>query len=413
MTVTMPFPSLADGAVMTWRFEGIEVKRRDFDCQLSLTIEATIPGYEDSFPPTHFSGVSSSGRDTFRRLLDGFYGKDMEWARLLPKAYTLAREAYLQAAQTIDLGDVSLNWEDAWHVERFWPADGVTILYGQGSSGKGHLTLGMTRCLIGSSPFLSRQGKFGNGVYLDYEATERVLARRFNRHLMGDEGTQGTVYRMPGRGIAVADQTEAIARELKRRYAGWLVVDSAIPALGGDPLKSEVVGRMFNSLNQLHVPVWLLAHVTKSDDRRAEDYPFGSVFFHNLARMTWLVKKVGDDSRPDIEVGIYNKKANEGRELPAFGASIRFDDPYGPISIHPYDAASDGTLNKSMSLGRRIWSALASPKLTSQLAEELEKEPNEIRTAAGRRRDLVSIRIPGEREVTWSRIAKQDEQEQQ
>lgn len=394
------------GMDVSFDFEGVEVKRKDFDCQLSVRVS---PGFPDAFPPTHFSGESSSGRDTFRRNLDGFFGKGaLDWAKLLPKAYSLARTAYLQAAQSQNLADLPVTWDDQWQADGLWPADGVTILFGQGSHGKGHITTALALAVADGSPFLGRSTAKTDVLYLDYESNHRVATRRFNRHLFSTPGISGNIHYVPGRAIPVADQIDAIRRELTRTRSNALIVDSAIPATGSDPLKAEVVARLINALNTLGVPVWLLAHVTKGGE---EEYPYGSVFWHNLARMTWFVKRTDDeDDGSKIHVAMFNRKFNEGPRQKPFGAEIRFDDPAGPITVSPYEITNDPVLAKGLTASKRMWDALVTPKLTSQLADELDLPVNTIHVTGRRMRGRVrSVVFPGEKEATWSRISQLQE----
>jgi hypothetical protein len=110
-------------------------------------------------------------------------------------------------------------------------------------------------------------------------------------------------------------QQQAELRELADAIdATFVVIDSAAVACGGaDSLKPEAPGQYFPALRFLGRPSLTLAHVTKGDDLR---YPFGSVFWHNLARVTWSAEKVGALGHQVIlshRKG--NNHAHQGRQL--------------------------------------------------------------------------------------------------
>jgi hypothetical protein len=100
---------------------------------------------------------------------------------------------------------------------------------------------------------------------------------------------------------------------------GFMIIDSAGLACGGEPEKAEGAIRFFNALNSLGLSSLTTAHVTKEETK--ELYPFGSIFWHNGARMTWNVQ--GDRDLDVLHLGFFCRKANTLRERPdSFGLAI-------------------------------------------------------------------------------------------
>ena len=89
-------------------------------------------------------------------------------------------------------------------------------------------------------------------------------------------------------------------------------------------------------LSRLALPSLTVAHVTKADDDR---YPFGSIFYHNSAHITWNVKLVHDEG--DVaHVGLYCRKSNDDKPEPPFGVRIEFGPGGGPVTFKREDVAS-------------------------------------------------------------------------
>ena len=175
---------------------------------------------------------------------------------------------------------------------------GHTILYGTGGAGKGvvaaqwvaDLTAAGTRVLV-----------------LDYEQNPAEWRRRVTT-LGGDArlvryaeplgpdwtGKRGPLWR-------VVEQLAALRAAWE---AGLVVVDSIAVATAGtdDPYAPDSPARYAAALQRLGAPVLSLAHVNRGDDAR---YPFGSVFWHNLARLTWSLEEQDDGSRV-----LTNRKVN-------------------------------------------------------------------------------------------------------
>ena len=163
-----------------------------------------------------------------------------------------------------------------------------TILYGSGGVGKGTFACYLITRLVAAGHRV---------LILDYENHGDEWARRYFG-LAGRDGSEDVLWVAPltsswgGRRGAIWQQAGDV-RELAAAFrATFVVIDSIVPACGGsDPMDPGTVALYAGALELLGVPVLSLGHVTKADDLR---YPFGSVFWHNLARITWSLHRDGD-----------------------------------------------------------------------------------------------------------------------
>ena len=120
-------------------------------------------------------------------------------------------------------------------------------------------------------------------------------------------------------------QLDRIRRIVRDEALDYVIFDSIAFACDGPPEASEVAGRYFQSLRQLGIVGSLhIAHISKADG--ADQKPFGSAFWHNGARATWNMKL----SEPvtggnQVNIGLYNRKANLGALRPAVGFDITFE----------------------------------------------------------------------------------------
>jgi hypothetical protein len=189
-------------------------------------------------------------------------------------------------------------------------AEEDTVLFGAGDTGKGVLACDWIVRLAGDGHRV---------LVLDYENHPTEWSRRV-RALGGADAVERVVHVSPtsptwGGPRGAIWQQQAELRELADAIeATFVVVDSAAVACGAaDSLKPEAPGQYFPALRYLGGPTLTLAHVTKGDDMR---YPFGSVFWHNLARITWSAEKVGGQGHQVIlshRKG--NNHAHQGKSL--------------------------------------------------------------------------------------------------
>ena len=202
---------------------------------------------------------------------------------------------------------------------------GHTILHGMGGVGKGTLTAWWIVNLIAG----------GHRVLLvDYEGHPEEWARRIYG-LGGSEAITAVLHVSPssadwkGHRGAIWAQAQDLHTLAVEWGATYMVVDSIVPASGGtDPLKPEAAGQYAAALVQIGRPTLSLGHVTKAD---SPVYPFGSIFWHNLARMSWSLTRDGET------VQLMCRKANNYAHLGRFVVSTTwFEGRLGEVALAPY-----------------------------------------------------------------------------
>jgi hypothetical protein len=91
--------------------------------------------------------------------------------------------------------------------------------------------------------------------------------------------------------------------------------------------QADTPREMFRAMARLGVPVLVLAHVTKSGGDH-QPYPYGSVFVHNYARMTWSAGKLSQDDEP-LRIELRCRKSNDRVTEP----SRIYEFVYGPDAL--------------------------------------------------------------------------------
>lgn len=170
-------------------------------------------------------------------------------------------------------------------LERLDPQE-PTILYGPGGVGKGSLASWWIVQLV-------RAGK--RVLILDYEHHGGEWRRRIEG-LGGLDVLDMVSWLAPtAAGLGpIWTHADRLRDWVDVNLIDYVVIDSAVMACGGgDVMKPETPSQYNAALQVLGVPSLTLAHVTKLHDA---SYPFGSVFWHNLARVTWSLMPKGDET---------------------------------------------------------------------------------------------------------------------
>lgn len=176
-----------------------------------------------------------------------------------------------------------------------------TILFGDGGTGKGVIAAWW-------ATELARQGM--TVMVVDYEQHARHEWRpRVGAFCDDDPAILGRVFYVQP--VApIWDIAGWLRSEAERVGAQYLIVDSITYAAGGlEPEKATTAVKYTAAANAIGYPIMSIGHVTKSDaDPR---HPFGSVYWHNGARITIGVHR--RDEAPDSDRIVKHRKANQGQ----------------------------------------------------------------------------------------------------
>jgi AAA domain/FaeA-like protein len=209
----------------------------------------------------------------------------------------------------VDLYDVPAR-ETRWLLAPFVEYQGATILFGDGGAGKSLIALKWA--------ILIARATDSPSMYLDWEADRYVHAERL-RALGGGRGE--VLYRRQA--ASITESRDAIRKEVAANGVGYVVIDSWGAARGGDADSSDLTIRAFMAARQIGVPWSAVDHLPKN--AKDPTKPFGSVYTHNLARLTWRAEAVQDEGGDRLLVALRNFKANNGRLSKARAYELGFD----------------------------------------------------------------------------------------
>lgn len=232
-----------------------------------------------------------------------------------------------------------------------------TILYGTGGVGKGTYTSHLLVELVKQNH---------RPLILDYEHHPEEWARR----VFGlDSGALPAIrYAAPlsahwqGKRGALWEAASELRSLCIDEGITVLVIDSLTIACAGNDVSDPGTPALYAAgLELIERPVLSLAHINRSHDMT---YPFGSAFWHNLARVTWSLEEDGAASI------LSPRKANNYVRSGKIAVEIHWGDAGKPQSIseRPYgDTIADRIIEV---LGPQHWTAA---QITDALNDELEE----------------------------------------
>lgn len=317
------------------------------------------------FSPIHLDWRSGSNMDAFERRLQRYFEPNVAprncaypWASMMQFAANRLNEFLLQVG---DLQPAEFLTQGIpapeYLVNPLWPKSNRPVVwYGQGETAKGMMALGAAVCMCYGQRFASLTTKelpLGL-IYVDYEDSHDEFTIRVNRLSNGlDVAPVPTLRRFDPQGRLFVD----IADTLKAKVAAaggcdGYIIDSAIPACGGDVNKPEPVGAFFAAVARLGKPAIVIAHETKDSNLGASDAsPFGSQVWRTSAAMTVNFQasrepQINAAGHSTLDILLRCTKANNVRRFPPFAFQLEFtrdkddDEVQGALGSRPVQAST-------------------------------------------------------------------------
>jgi hypothetical protein len=397
---------------VTFDFSEMEKSRRDLNTHLTMT----FPGM-GRYPYSQRLNIDSfGGRQDLRRDFDNLYGPPGEdkngWLKVITTACSIARQSFLHQDRGVRASDIPEGLGELYLIPPLMPLNGVTIIFGDGGVSKSYLALMLALAACNGTTAAGRfETPNSKVIYIDYEDSAINFRRRCKRVMAGtgfDPIPSDIIY-WAANGIPFKDQWEPIKSKIEAEGINWMIVDSAAPACGGPPEESSSAIEFDNAIKRIGIPTLLIAHQTKSGDGNTLK-PFGSTFWHNLARRTWHVEREQQEESDEVDVWLRCRKVNDGRKPKPICLRITFEDEDGAVTFQEGDADHVEKFRTQTSAQHQVWVALETPMTIKDIAEETGLTSRCVDTTLRRHSDMFASQgkketgTSGRSPLLWGRV---------
>ncbi len=271
--------------------------------------------------------TSTSGKDAYRKAVaqqDAFLD-DARWRTLVELATQLALRHYRQGSPVIDLRSVDRTLRPRWLYEPWIEMGNVTDIFGDGSAGKSLFATAIALSVASGVAVLGGDVRQKMPVlYLDWETDEYTRSVYLEALCAGHDidaaDLSGFFYRREA--ASLERSAGHIRRVVAEQGIGLVVVDSrGVAASGGLELSEGTLG-LFRAIRAVGVATLVVDHVNKAIGDK--DKPYGNVYAHNSARITWGVTKIQDEGQPRMVTVLRNYKMNNGQIAPRRAYEVEF-----------------------------------------------------------------------------------------
>jgi len=364
-----------------------DVKRsRSGDIMCELTAFCEKPGSMTPCTGIKFNLSSLSARkQTATGLKESYLDSSatwIDWTQILNDVCLRTIKLYHNGHDVEDVWPIGEIPKPSYLIEPILPLHQPTIIFGEGGAGKGHFT--MTLAIIAQLPFIDNNLGVkplttpSNCLYLDYESDYSAFQRTLSGLCMGLETAVG-LKRMQ-MSAPIPDCIEQISNKVFNEKIEFIIVDSLGPAAGGNINDAEPAIKLYSCLRQLKdVTTLIIAHNSKDPLSRTKSV-YGSVFFTNLARSVWELKKSQIEDSSEMIVALKHIKYNARKQSP-MGFCFTFDNDTGGINVKRQDLTTT-ELEVEMKLEDRIKNLLLRDGLQTQvqITEKLGVNKETIKT---------------------------------
>lgn len=294
---------------------------------------------------------------------------DAPWASMLEQICILAMRELRQGEPIESLAPSEAD-HAAWFVlNPLLYEKNATVLYGPGDSMKSFFALycGLLLASGMCGPNVSVAPDPWKVLFLDWEMSSQDVRGRVKLLQAGDGRLTGLPdYRRCYQPLA--DDLPELKKVVSDGGYDVLLIDSLAMAAGGQELERAESAIRFNAaLRTLNCTSLIIGHTPKPQEDQKERHLYGSVFFHNLCRVSWECRREGQT------IGLYQKKNNLGPKHDPLGFHLELD--ADRCVVTEANLADDEVLSAALPLKDRIAKALR--ETPGQTAKELALAINE------------------------------------
>jgi len=184
---------------------------------------------------------------------------------------------------------------------------------------------------------------------------------------------------------------DGLRKFVKDNGIGFGIFDSVGFACGATPETAESALTYYAAVRRVCPGSLHIAHRTKNGES-TDKYPFGSIFWHNGARMTWYMEGAEESPEsPVLNVAMHNRKGNLGKRVSApLGFSLVFSEER--TTVRSSDPAENPDLAGKVPLWRRMQALLKRGPLPAEaIAEETGAPLKHVQAEYNRRKDLFVV----------------------
>lgn len=380
-------------------------EHKDGKVTCQILIETSADNYDPHLLQSSFNLSSLRSRQELKKELQKRYDKEaVNWEGMLEQVCVHTLKEFKAGERAVEiwagLPDKEIP-KPEYLIEPILYKNKPTLFFGEGKAGKSYLAL--TFALLVQLPYednrLELKPTRANTLLLDYETDQEDTEYRLNMLVNGfDLPAVSIWYRrctMP-----LIEDIANIQGIVKENKIDFVIVDSlGVAASGGNLNESQTATQFFAALRKLNVTSLLITHTSKEGN--GAKTPFGSVYFGNLARSIFEVKKQQEIGEDSLSIALFHRNNNLGKLISPLGYRLVFGGD--SVRVTKQDVSDIPEFSSELPLHISIQQVLKSgPLSVKEIAEELGANEDSVGRTLRRHKGKYFIKVDSQ----WGLLAK-------
>lgn len=303
------------------QFEFSRINEKDQQIVGFLKIKATIHGETYTLYTGNFNVTSPDSRKRTARYVEKLSESgglalvsSMAWDVILEAFARGVISAHFEPKRAVKLRILEHIPELKFLLYPLIPEETPVLIYAPGGGGKSLLSLYIGMLVQNGYDFHGNRIEAHNVLFCDWELNEKQTEMRFNQIVPPEHIEKREAPHYLQCSLVLRDELPNIVYNVKEYDVKLVILDSAAMATGGDLIDASSVVNFFQNIRkiiELGTSVLIITHVNKAQREKNDiSLPVGSVFFENLARLTWELRFQKDPKNHHTVFSLYNRKSN-------------------------------------------------------------------------------------------------------
>lgn len=258
----------------------------------------------------------AGGRDALARQLKDAFPIKESWPLMLSRIFSdLSEKMRGHEMESVKMVSEIVPAKSFHLLEPFIEYGVANLIFAKGSVGKTTFTVAVAISIILGKEFLGKKPtKKMKVLFIDYENSEESFRDKVERIGRGydvwNDSFMDDIFYKESHGLPLSELADELKALVEEKGIGLIIVDSAVPAIGGAPEDAACAALYFNALRKIGLTSVTIAHEPKAstDGMTA----FGSVFFMNLSRNAWNLQSDEPFTGATKKIVAKHRKYNNG-----------------------------------------------------------------------------------------------------
>lgn len=355
-------------------------------CELGVTVG--VNGHAIRIEQARVKLASVSDRGQWTKRLQEVH-PSLPWKDIIQSSFIRAQSERRKGEPAVRLSEAAQGPAASYRINPLIHDELPSTIFCEACSGKSYLALLCCMLVESGETVCGLSAVKGRALFLDWEVSQQVHGERWRLLCAGHPKLAGCDVLYKRMYAPLADDLQAVQRLVATHDIQFTVVDSLGPAAGQELLGAETAIRFFQAVRTLKTAVLIIGHTAKNSETKSI---FGSVFFFNLSRNVFELKKAQESQDDLLRIALHHRKSNLTKLHRPFGLELAF--AHEQVKFSSFDLGTDAELAKDLPLRDRMVNALGQGAMTArELADELDAQLGQVKVRLSQKKGSLFIQM--------------------